>query len=95
MLDEKNCRYIANNKIIELSILESYILKILIDNKNKVVKYNELSLKIYGVEDKKGRNFFKNTFVKRKTKRNTRNKNKNKCRVLYKLKKWGVLKWID
>lgn len=55
MLDEINCRYIADNKIVELSIAESRILKILIDNKNRVVKYSEISMLLYGLEDRKGR----------------------------------------
>ena len=54
MLDEKNCRYIANGQVIELTVKESYMLRILIENKNKVVKYNQLSMELNKSEDIKG-----------------------------------------
>lgn len=51
MHDDENYRYIGNGKIIDLSVYENEILKDLIANKGKVVKYETILLKIYKVND--------------------------------------------
>lgn len=41
MHDEENCRYISNKKIIQLTETDSYILKLLLENKGKVVRFKK------------------------------------------------------
>lgn len=53
MHDDENYRYIGNGKVIDLSVYENEILKELIANKGKVVKYEILLLKLYESTDKK------------------------------------------
>lgn len=51
MHDDENYRYIGRGKVIDLSVYENELLKELIANKGKVVKYETILLKIYGVDD--------------------------------------------
>lgn len=53
MHDDENYRYIGSGKVIDLSVYENEILKVLIANKGKVVKYETILLKIYEVNDVK------------------------------------------
>ena len=48
MLDEKNRRYIVNGKIIQLTRMETIVLKELINNKDIVITYDMLEAAAYG-----------------------------------------------
>lgn len=54
MLDEKNCRFFADGKIIELTRKETQLLAILIQNKNRVVTHKNLEEALYGIDEVKG-----------------------------------------
>ena len=54
MLDERNCRYISASGIIELTRKETYLLAILIDNRDKVVTHEYLAEKLYGIDGIRG-----------------------------------------
>jgi DNA-binding response OmpR family regulator len=47
MLDERNLEYYGNNGIINLTPNESKLLGLLIENKNRIVKLEEICLKVY------------------------------------------------
>lgn len=51
MHDDENYRYIGRGKVIDLSVYENEVLKELIANKGKVVKYETILLKLYEVND--------------------------------------------
>lgn len=47
MLDEYNCWFILRNGIIDLTVLENKILKILIENKEKYISLKEICEYVY------------------------------------------------
>ena len=47
MHDEDNCVFIGENKTIDLTVKENKILKLLIQNKGKVVKYEQFCKLLY------------------------------------------------
>lgn len=48
-LEFDECRILLDNKSIYLTNIENIILKLLFNNKGKVVKYEEIALKIYNL----------------------------------------------
>lgn len=65
MLDEENQRFIAGEKIINLSKKETQLLSLLIQNKGKVVTYDDISDYIYG-ENGSDNNAIRSTMVRLK-----------------------------
>ncbi len=47
MHDEKNCRFITKNKIIDLTITENKILTLLLANKGNIVTHETICLEVY------------------------------------------------
>lgn len=47
MHDDENYRFIVGNQYIELTVKENKILKILIENKNRVVTFEQLCMALY------------------------------------------------
>lgn len=60
-IDFEEHRIILENQTIYLTVSENIILKLLYENKNKVVKYTEIINKIYGMNIDEG---FKNVIRK-------------------------------
>lgn len=66
MYDDENCRYITKNGIIKLTYGENYILRLLFDNKGKVIKcrYRDifnLRKRLKGeleIKNKRGRGYY-------------------------------------
>lgn len=52
MLDERNFRYYGKNRIIELSVNETYFLSLLI-NKNRFVSFEEIAYELFDMPDDK------------------------------------------
>ena len=52
MLDERNFRFYGKNKIIELSVNETYFLSLLI-NKNRFVSFEEIAYELFDLSDDK------------------------------------------
>lgn len=52
VLDEKNYKFYVENKIIELTPLENSLLLYFLENKNRNIFYEELSLNLYNFFDK-------------------------------------------
>ena len=50
MHDYEHFIYILNNKKIQLTVLENKMLKVLIDNKGKVVTHEIISENVYGIK---------------------------------------------
>lgn len=49
MLDEMQQRLYIDGKIIELTLLQTILLSVLVENKNKVVTYDKLAKILYGL----------------------------------------------
>lgn len=60
-IDFEEHRIILENQTIYLTVSENIILKLLYENKNKVIKYEEITNKIYGMNIDEG---FKNVIRK-------------------------------
>lgn len=56
MLDEENGLYYMKDSVIDLAPLEVKLMKLLIDEKGKIAKYENLNEKLYKGDSEKARN---------------------------------------